>query len=124
MTCSNLADVSGKNTFLFKLTNFDSDGSEFSRGFPCSNNEAFVRYYNEAHHQKERQSEPTTPPRVLGKKARSPTLAVDTSSDFLSPSKKARVSSMDEEISQHHLGKVTKHECLIHNSTYLMPRLS
>lgn len=117
VTCSNLLDVSGKTTFLFRLSKFNRGGSEYSNEFPCgTNNEEFVRHFNNSmmendtdqqHDQRPIETSPInkfTPPKPVSRKTKTPISSNNASSEFISPAKKQRVASIDEEISKHHLG--------------------
>lgn len=101
--------VSGKAGFLFKLAKFDSDGSDFSKLFPLTSNEAFVDFFNTTATKELEQcavsSAFTTPPArpkltpAICKK----TPPLSSTEEFVSPPKKRKV-NIDEEIATHHLG--------------------
>ncbi|XP_028516386.1 uncharacterized protein LOC114575537, partial [Exaiptasia diaphana] len=116
VTCENLAAVMGQTCLLLKLNSFDPNGSTFSEAFEgLKTAEEFVEAYRKCSDgddqlkqtpicETPRSTKTQLKPVGLGKKKHSGT-SMETLAELISPPKKQRGKSFDDDIAMHHLGK-------------------
>lgn len=105
--------VAGETTFSLKICNFDPNGSEFSRSFKNSlTADEFVKLFDEAMDRSTNTTSDTftsvatsTPKPLKQVQRKTKSLSMDaTMKELISPPKKLRGKSYDDEIASHHLG--------------------